>query len=509
MLRAGKVGTPGEMRLNRLAFGNTNRKQRQAHGALHFGVGGAAPVERASVLQWTIAAAVALALGLYLVVAISWRPDWAPFFTLAALFPFLAMIVRDVRRLLLAVVLVEISVPLDISLLTDWSANSLGAIGGLYVSVTTFCLVALYALWAVELLAKVTPIRRSWCRPILPLITYLAGAALSVVVARALNLFLFELFLLAQAFLIAVYIIKTVRSRQDVLFILTILLFGLAFQGAVMIGLRMVGHSIYAARISARIDAGGRVGGTIGSPNTAASYLTLLLAPALSVLVTPLKRRYKALAALSFGLGGVALLLTGSRGGWIGCALSVAILCLLALQRGWLSPKVVLTIAAVAALLSLFFGAAVLDRLTGDDAGAAASRLPLARIALRVIRDHPILGVGANNYTTVLEAYVTAEVLGEYLYTVHNKYLLVWAETGIVGLVAFLGFLLAHIRRGWQVWKWKDHLLSPVALALAAAIAGQMVHMFFDVFHSRPQVQMLWLVAGIITAIHTIDGSGR
>jgi hypothetical protein len=243
-------------------------------------MGGTSPVKRAAVLQWIIAAAVALALGVYLTAAISWRPDWAPFFALAALFPFLALIVGDLRKLLLAMVLVETSVPLDISLFTDWNANSLGAIGGLYVSLTSFVITVLYALWVLEILARKTPVQQSWFHSTLPLTLYFGAIVLSLTSARALHLAFFELFLIIQSFLLYIYILKVVRSRQDVLFILTVLLICLAFQGMVMIGLRMIGHSVYTARIYARIDAGGRVGGTVGSPNTAASYLTLLLAPA-------------------------------------------------------------------------------------------------------------------------------------------------------------------------------------------------------------------------------------
>jgi O-antigen ligase len=104
----------------------------------------------------------------------------------------------------------------------------------------------------------------------------------------------------------------------------------------------------------------------------------------------------------------------------------------------------------------------------------------------------------------MLEQYTTAEYADTFLYTVHNKYLLVWAETGIIGLGAFLGFLFAVTRRGWQGWQFRDRLLSPLALGFTVAIVGQMVHMFFDVFHSRPQVQVLWVVAGLVTAMHSI-----
>jgi O-antigen ligase len=451
--------------------------------------------------RWALAAARWRTLA---TIRAPWRPRWAPFFALAALFPFVAMIVGDVRKFLLVAILIEIPLQLDKSLYYDYYAVQLGAIGGLNVSVTTFCLAALYALWLAELLAKATAVPRL-LRASLPLLAYLAAVTLSTVVAQNARLAVFEIFLLVQSFLLFIYIIKSVQSRQDLLFILTLLLIGLAFQGAVMIGVRIIGHSISIARIRAGIDAGGRVGGTIGSPNTAASYLTLLLAPALGLLLTPLKGRYQWLAASAFGLGAVALLLTFSRGGWLAFTVSITLLCLLAFYRGWLSLRVILTMVAIAVLLFALFREPITARLFGDDAGTARSRVTLARLAFRMIKDRPVLGIGANNFGTVLQQYITPEFYGEFLFAVHNKYLLVWAETGIVGLVAVLGFLLSVIRCGWQGWQLRDRLLSPLALGFTLAIVGQMAHMFFDVFHSRPQVQTLWLVAGLVIAIRNMD----
>jgi O-antigen ligase len=185
--------------------------------------------------------------------------------------------------------------------------------------------------------------------------------------------------------------------------------------------------------------------------------------------------------------------------------ISIALLCLLAFHRGWLSPRVPLAIVVIVVLLATLFWEPIMDRLFGDDLGAASSRATMARQALRVIEANPVLGVGANNYAIWLEPY-TPEISDLQLRTVHNKYLLVWAETGVVGLVAFLGFLLSVIWRGWKVWWLGDHELSPLALGFTVAIVGQMAHMFFDIFHSRPQVQTLWLVAGLVTAMQQMGG---
>jgi O-antigen ligase len=324
-------------------------------------------------------------------------------------------------------------------------------------------------------------------------------------VAYDANLAIFDIFLLLQAFLLFFYIVGTVRTRQDVLYILIVLLTGLILESLVMIGLRLIGHSVTIANITASIEGGVRVSGTIGSPNSAASYLTLLLAPAFSLFIARLNPGYKWLAVFAFGLGGVALVLTLSRGGWLAFILSIGILSVLAWYRGWLRPIIPLVGVMVAVLAYSLFQDTLIARLFGDDDGSTYSRVPLMRIAFRMIQDHPVLGVGTNNYAFVLSQYITPDVSQEWLYVVHNKYLLVWAETGLVALIAYIWFLLATIWRGWQGWRLKDRVLSPLALGFTATIVGQMAHMNVDVFNGRPHVQMLWLIAGLITAISRMD----
>jgi len=282
------------------------------------------------------------------------------------------------------------------------------------------------------------------------------------------------------------------------------LLIGLGFESLIMIGLRIIGHSVDISVISARIDSGMRVGGTVGGPNTAGGYLSLLLALALSVLFTRLGRFHKWLATLAFGLGIIALFLTFSRGGWIAVALSVTAACLFAWYRGWLSPTVPAVIVVVVLLVAFFSQGAIVERLFGNDNGSANSRIPLMRIAYRMIMDNLMFGVGANNFAIVMLQYAKLGVTGIWLYVVHNKYLLVWAEIGTGGFLAFIWFLVATVRQGWQGWLFKDRLLSPIALGLAVAILGHTSHMLFDTFQSRPLVQLLWLNAALIGAIYNI-----
>lgn len=75
--------------------------------------------------------------------------------------------------------------------------------------------------------------------------------------------------------------------------------------------------------------------------------------------------------------------------------------------------------------------------------------IPLMRLAFSVIADHPILGVGSNNFPVAMLGYLSGELRSQlaFRFIAHNKCLLIWAETGIVGLAAFLAFLFGALRR--------------------------------------------------------------
>jgi O-antigen ligase len=164
--------------------------------------------------------------------------------------------------------------------------------------------------------------------------------------------------------------------------------------------------------------------------------------------------------------------------------------------------------AVIGILLSVFFFTPIYQRIFGDDAGASASRAPMNQVAFQIIKDHPVFGAGANNYYFIQRQYLglNSNVVR---YVVHNKYLLVWSETGILGLLFFVLFLISTIRQGFKISRFEDHLLSPLALGFTAAIAGQMVHMFFDIFNNRPQTQLLWLVSGFLVIISFMRRSDK
>jgi len=425
--------------------------------------------------------------------------------------PFLALGSRYVRKILLATVILDIPLQLGTTFFHRQAESDLGAFRGLIISATTIALAGLYSSWLVEALVGRTVKLRSLFHINLPLTLYVGIVIFSLMVAEDVTLSLFEIFLFVQLYLVYLYVANNVRTRQDVLFVVSLLLIGAVLESLAIIALRFsIMETGVLGPFHIYVDSYAktgwkRVGGTMG-PNEAGAYLSVLIAFAASVLFTNIGRVSKWLAVAVLMLGQIAVILTLSRGGWLALLVGISILCAAVCRHRGLSLNALIGIFVVLLLLYLPLSDSIGTRLFGNDNGAAESRLPLMRLAFRMIADNPILGVGSNNFPVAMKGYLSGEFRSQntFLFIVHNKYLLIWAETGIVGLAAFLAFLFGALRKGWQCWKAHDQLLSPLALGLAAGMAGEMVHMNVDHFRNRPTQQLLWLIAALFVAMHRV-----
>jgi putative inorganic carbon (HCO3(-)) transporter len=429
---------------------------------------------------------------------------------LALLSPYLALRVGYVQKALFAIVILDIPFQIGTHLYYREADAVSGALAGLSMSATTFALFVLYVSWFLQTLENRSHGFRSPTRLNLPLLSYLGFTALSLVAARDVRLSSFELFLLLQMYLVFLYVANFVGSRKDVLFVVFFLLVGCLAESLLMIALRLatVPSGLWGPvhlRVDTQVNGElTRVGGTVGSPNEAGAYLSLMLSLAVSVLFTDAGRKYKWLAAAALAFGGTALIFTFSRGAWISLVTAIVLFCFSVWRRNGSSLKAPIAVVATLFLLYLPFHSAVEARLLADDNGSAESRIPLMNLAFRIIADNPILGVGSNNFSAAMDSYLTSEFRRGFLYTVHNKYLLVWSEIGIAGLLAYLAFLFGALRKGWACWKQNDGLLSTLALGFTAAMIGNMVHQSVDIFHDRAVTQLLWLVAGLLFAMHGV-----
>jgi hypothetical protein len=411
-----------------------------------------------------------------------------------------------VEKVLLGLGIVEIPFGIDKYLLIQQEHSEMGSIGGFVVSITSLCLIGLYAIWFNAISKReLTPQRLIFG---IPLVIYLCAVAISIFSAENQTLVLCDLFLVTQAYALFFYLANRVRNYQDIVFVVCCFAFALVLQGLVMIGLKAAGSAMWGRRVDIgpipfSVSTEGRTEGTLLSPVVAGSLMALMFLVPLPLFISTKSRLIWWFLGCSLAIGLVGLMFTQTRGAILSVILGTAMVAGGMFSRGWL-PRWTLSTAIVGFLVAAIPLIGVIQkRIVEGDEGSAESRVHLSSIALATIEKNPILGHGAGNcHIACLEIASSPPFRSEWYYTIHCKYLVVWVETGLIGLLAFLLALGNGVRYGFVAWMRRSPFLSPLGLGCAAAVLGHSVHMFVDIFNSRAQVQMLWVLFGLLACLY-------
>ncbi len=296
-----------------------------------------------------------------------------------------------------------------------------------------------------------------------------------------------------------------------------------------------------------------RAFGTFGRPNSYAAYLEMVFPVALAVAVwavavlpgriaawwhtihAPLPVERAAARALlthtavlaGIGLSAVfalaGIFFSFSRGAWVGVAAGVIVMMLLAGRRAAVAVSVLTVLLAL--FLALGGGTYLPDSLQQRLGSVSSSlilldydRVPITdanfavkeRMAywfggLRMAADHPWRGVGLGNYGREYDArYFTSPFMKSQVHA-HNYYIHITAETGIIGLAAYLVLIGALLVTGIQATQRTRH--DPFARAIATGITGVIVavavHNLFEDLHVLSLGVHLSALWGVLSAIHT------
>jgi len=258
-----------------------------------------------------------------------------------------------------------------------------------------------------------------------------------------------------------------------------------------------------------------RPSGLLNHPNSLAAFLALTLPVMLAPLLIASRRLpFKLVVGLLglAGFGGLALIATLSRGGWLALAFVLIAMSIGAARHGLLPARRVFGGLLALAMLGGIAGLVhppILARLTGSDHGSSKARVLLADQAMMMIRENPIAGVGPGAYvraaqTTIPPSYATvsrpfrAELLKGF---VHNKYLLVAAETGLIGLGLFAALLWHFVVSLPRRIDTTDPLRASLALGLSGGIAALCVTFFFEHVAYDVRIGIMSTAAALLVAV--------
>jgi O-antigen ligase len=413
--------------------------------------------------------------------------------------------IRNPKRFLLLTGI--ISLPLRTDFMFSGVSDHEGWSNGVVVALSDVSFILLFG----YLIMTMRGFRRASSTIIVPSIFFIMACVLSTINSVAGILTLYQVVMFSKILLLYYIVaVNAIETEEDLKYVVMFLTISLMFQGALGCAQFATGYELdvfstgqKVGGLFSRVKDWGtlrRVFGTqLGRPNSYASFLVPLLLFNSAILLG-VKQNTK-LRWTACVLGFLGLLFSFSRGGWLSCfGGAIAFVVYLVKTRVKL-PKVAY-FAAVAGLIGLIIFLPLLKtRLTADDNNAAGSRIPLLKLATNMIREYPLIGVGANTFANVIRRHVTADLRGLFLYQVHNQYLLVFAETGVVGLLCFLWLLYSIFKIGLMCIRRKDNnLVHYIGLGGIIGYISSLLHMHVDLYTSRLQIGSLYLICAIFTA---------
>jgi O-antigen ligase len=228
-------------------------------------------------------------------------------------------------------------------------------------------------------------------------------------------------------------------------------------------------------------DASLRIYGTFDQPNPYAGYINLPLSIALALMLLGSNWKTRILAGVTVFFLATAEFLTQSRGGEVAIAAALLFIVTVGIPRlrvvvGLLSLASLVGAAAyLVGLIPTYLFNPILTKLglvdislskPTDQTFSTAERLAHWIAGLRMFFDHPLLGVGIGNYAQAYPQYFVT-IFTDPLGHAHNYYINIAAETGSIGLIAYILFILAIFIAGGHSYryitsKWMQQAKSQV-----------------------------------------------
>lgn len=259
-----------------------------------------------------------------------------------------------------------------------------------------------------------------------------------------------------------------------------------------------------------------RIAGPIGDPNYYAQIMAVIVPIALERVIHEKNRWLRLLAVWALVVSVFSVVLTFSRGGFL--AMGVALLALLFFYRPrvYHAPLIIFAVVGfyfitppnyVERIFSLQEILAISGSLRTEDL-ALRGRISENLAGFEMLGSNPLFGVGLNNYDNLFSEY--SQQAGLALVSTeraaHNLYLEVAAETGIVGLVAFMILIFAAMN---TVRRARKRFLKDGQRDMAGLItgfgAGLFAYLVAALFIHAAYPRYFYLLIGMALALEVVS----
>ncbi|MEO8628132.1 MAG: O-antigen ligase family protein [Betaproteobacteria bacterium] len=344
-----------------------------------------------------------------------------------------------------------------------------------------------------------------------PLLAILITTAVSIATTEERFIGVAQLIFELELFFIYWLTFNLVRNEADFRKVIGLLIFMLVAQSLVMYVESALGVNF---NLSGEVMQRGEIprpGGTVSSnPAGFSSFITPPLLVAMAYFFSRGKQWRPTGAMIAGMLGLAAIALTFTRASWAGVILGIAVLVVVLGRRRMMRWDRLAGIALILALAGLALMPIMMERLSHDyGAGNAQKaaweeRWGLMRIAFNMIAHHPLTGVGPGAYMYTYKEYIPPG-LHQWVFAVHNEFLLRAAETGIAGAIAFFALIVAGFRSGIRLIRSQRIEFITVGAGWIAALASLVWQMSWVPWTGFTYNAMLWFMLGLTDAVCRFD----
>jgi O-antigen ligase len=254
---------------------------------------------------------------------------------------------------------------------------------------------------------------------------------------------------------------------------------------------------------------------TYGNPDFLGGFLVFTVTVALGLALMERRPLWRMVYWVGFAINGVALIVTFTRGAWIGGFIALVLLAVAAWRQrvsmhrvDWIPAGASIVVAAAIVWRSFASSSEVLNfgkRLASIfqfGTGSGQTRTQIWEAAVTSIRHRPVQGWGPDTFRLVFTkykplGYVQIKGGSSGADNAHNYYLQLASGSGIPGTLIFCGlFVWAAVRSFGTVFKKSGEPGRVILAAFWAASAGYLVHLLFGLSVTGVTF-LLWIGLGL------------
>lgn len=197
-----------------------------------------------------------------------------------------------------------------------------------------------------------------------------------------------------------------------------------------------------------------------------------------------------------------AVMLSYSRGAWLAIAAGIPVL-LIVKKKKRIRVRYIAVAAACIAVI-VFLSPQIRSRVLSLDIGSKESnkvRISLWKTGFDIIRDYPLLGIGPHSLKFVYDQYKNPDIPDKRIWSeLHNQYLQVAAERGMIGLGVYLWLLVSMgmmLYYAWkhQIWSLKGQM---AAAGLACYVGFLVMCLTENAFYDSEINLIVWFILGTV-----------